>query len=281
MLQRIEIPKTMRLMTNEEVLSLQVEILAKVDAFCREHSIDYTVDGGTCIGVVRHKGYIPWDDDIDIAMTRPNYERFIHSFNGSFRELELFAPELNWNYYAPYANVCDNRTVLDEEPNGHNGLEIGVKIDVFPIDGVATNLRTYHRNNLILKLLWHLLYIKRYNIKSLWPHCKTSYLKKSVIKFLSSPLKYSYIQKLIHSLSTTYLFENSEFVEDFVTPWPHDVRCSREAFEEYTSAKFESISVSLLKGYDEYLTKLYGDYMCLPPEGQRIPRHHFLAYWKE
>lgn len=271
----------MKLMSFEEVLKLQVDILAKVDSFCREQSISYTVDGGTCIGAVRHKGYIPWDDDIDIAMTRPNYDRFIHSFNGRFKELVLYAPELNWDYYAPYANVCDNRTVLNEGANGHRGMSIGVKIDIFPIDGVATDLNLYHKNKTILKILWHLLLIKRYDLKGLWPQKKFVFLKYLLIKVFSSPLRYGFIQRKIHSLATSYPFDSSKFVEDFVMPWPHDVRCSHQAFDEYIMTDFEDISVSILSGYDEYLTKLYGDYMQLPPEEKRINHHHFEAYWKD
>lgn len=271
----------MKEMPLEEVLKLQVEILAKVDAFCRDHSILYTVDGGTCIGTVRHKGYIPWDDDIDIAMTRPNYDRFIHSFNGNFEELVLYAPELDWNYYAPYANVCDNRTVLYEGANRHNGMDIGVKIDVFPIDGVASDLSVYHRYSKLLKLLWRLLFVKRYDNNTLIPRQKKAFLKYSIIKLISSPLRYSFIQQLINKLATKFPYDTAEFVEDFVMPWPHDVRCSRQAFEEYEDAQFEDITVSILKGYDEYLTKLYGDYMKLPPEEKRVNHHNFKAFWKE
>lgn len=271
----------MRLMTSDEVLKLQVEILAKVDAFCREHSISYTVDGGTCIGAVRHKGYIPWDDDIDIAMTRPNYDRFIHLFNGHYPDLEVLAPELNWNYYAPYGNVYDKRTILNEGANGHHGMDIGVKIDVFPIDGVASDIKLYHKNKVQLKLLWYLLYIKRYQIKTLWPHNKRAFVSKAILKFLSSPIKYSNVQKRIHALATSYLFNQSEYVEDFVMPWPHDVRCSQEAFKEYTTIDFENIKVSIIKGFDEYLTKLYGNYMELPPIEKRVNHHNFIAYWKD
>lgn len=271
----------MKELSLDEVLSLQVEILAKVDAFCREYNILYTVDGGTCIGAVRHNGYIPWDDDIDIAMTRPNYDRFIHSFNGYYDNLVLYAPELNWSYYAPYANVCDNRTVLFEGANGHNGIDIGVKIDIFPIDGVATDIKVYHKNAKILKRLWRLLYIKRYNNQSLWPLHKKVYFKNTLIKILSSPFQYRCIQKQIHKLATRYAFETSSFVEDYVMPWPHDVRCSRHAFEEYEEIAFESITVFILKGYDEYLTKLYGDYMMLPPMEQRVNHHNFKAFWKD
>ena len=160
-------------------------------------------------------------------------------------------------------------------------MEIGVKIDVFPIDGVATDMSKYRRNTTLLKILWRLLYIKRYDVRGLWQNNKVSFIKNCMIRAVSLPLSYSSIQKKIHRLATSYPFSQAKFVEDFVTPWPRDVRCSREAFEEYQDINFEDIVVSIIKGYDEYLTKLYGDYMKLPPMEQRVNHHNFMAFWKD
>lgn len=270
----------MKELATQEFKNLQVEILMIVDQFCREKGIQYTVDGGTCIGAVRHKGYIPWDDDIDIAMTRPNYERFIHSFNGYHNHLEVFAPELNWNYYAPYANVCDNRTFLDEGKNGHNGMEIGVKIDVFPIDGVANDIKRYHKDKKRLALLWNILYIKRVSTNRSYHQTIGNYLLFLVKRALLAPFSYSSIQKVIKRLASKYPFEKATYVEDRIYPQKHDIRCSRKAFEEYDEFPFENIKVSILKGYDEYLTKIYGDYLTLPPADKRTAHHGFKSYWK-
>ena len=271
----------MKEITNKELLELQLDILHKVDVFCRQNSIQYTVDGGTCIGAVRHKGYIPWDDDIDIAMTRPNYDKFIHSFNGSYPNLEVYAPELNWNYYAPYANVCDKRTVLYEGSNGHHGMEIGVKIDVFPIDGVAPDINEYRKNRKIQKKLWTAMYAKRTLLGVLWRKNKKSACHIFLKKLRLCATSYESLQKASRELAIKYPFETSQYVEDFTNPFTREVRCSRQAFEEYMDVPFESITVSIIKGYDEYLTKLFGNYMQLPPEEQRISHHGFKAYWKD
>ena len=251
----------MREITLKELLELQLNILRDVDAFCRKNNIQYTVDGGTCIGAVRHKGYIPWDDDIDIAMTRPNYEKFINSFNGTYENLEVLAPELDWNYYAPYANVVDKRTILDEGANGHNGKIIGVKIDIFPIDGVASDIKEYHLNRDRQKYLWSALYAKRIILSKLWKNHKKAtiyWLLRKVQLFYRS---YASIQKEIRKLAIKYPFSEAEYVEDFIHPMPREVRCSRQAFEEYHDVPFENMTVSIMNGYDEYLTNLYGEYM--------------------
>lgn len=270
----------MKVISTDELLKLQIDILSKVDIFCRSNSIDYTVFGGTCIGTVRHGGYIPWDDDIDIAMSRTNYERFIRVFNGAVENLNVVAPELDWNYYAPYANIVDTRTILDEGANGHHGMTLGVKIDLFPIDGVALDIDEYHNNKKKISLYWNQLYIKRVILRILWPidrWATINIIKKRLFLFKS----YSYIQKQIRNLITSHKFEESKYVDLMCYPWPTDSRCEREVFEDYEDAKFENITVSIIKRYDEYLTKAYGNYMQLPPEEKRVPHHGFTAYWKD
>lgn len=271
----------MKEITIEELLKLQVDILKKVDGFCRENAIPYTVYGGTCIGAVRHKGYIPWDDDIDIAMTRSNYDRFIHLFNGKVDNLVLFAPELDWNYYAPYANVCDKRTVLDEGENGHNGMEIGVKIDVFPIDNTPVDTSEYMSNVRKINKYWYQLSIKRINMRLVWKASKRRWLKCLKQKILFAFNSYSGIQKKIHKIALKYSNDSTGLVTLVCYHYNRDTRCTKSSFDEYIDVPFEDITVSIMKGYDECLTRFYGDYMQLPPENQRVPHHGFTAYWKE
>ncbi len=266
----------------EEIKQLQLDIVVQIDRFCRKNGIHYFLDGGTGIGAARHKGYIPWDDDIDIAMTRPNYEKFIHSFNGAIKHLYVCAPELDWNYYATYANVCDNRTVLSEGANGHMGQNLGIKIDIFPIDGTMDNYRHSLMRHKFLKFLTQLMSRKRRDMSLVWRTDKWKFFTCLVVRTLVCWLNYATLQKWVHHIATKYPFETSNYAYDVVNPvYKRPVHCTRETYDEYIDVPFEHVTLMTLKAYDTYLTDLFGDYMQLPPEEKRVPHHDFTAYWKD
>ena len=158
----------MKKIETEELKRIQVDILKDIHEFCSINNIHYSLAYGTLLGAIRHQGYIPWDDDIDIMMLRSDYEKFIHTFPGSFKHLSICAPELDLNYYAPYANVWDNRTILDEGINNadHRGKTIGIKIDVFPIDKTSSSrlFEFYSR------ILYKLLFSHRYRRNNTYRH---------------------------------------------------------------------------------------------------------------
>lgn len=269
----------MRRIEIEELKKLQLDILESVDSFCRSHEIDYFLSSGTAIGAVRHHGYIPWDDDIDIAMTRPNYEKFIHSFNGAYHNLYVVSPELDWNYYAPYANVCDNRTVLYEGINGHRGMKLGCKIDVFPIDGISSDIEQYRSDKEKVYKMWDIMMNKRIILPLLWKENKVECLKVMVKRILKIWIPYSAVQKKLHRLALAHPFENSEYAIDVIFPWKRDVMCERQVYEETMDIEFEGLIVKIMKDYDRYLSLKYGDYMKLPPAEEQIPHHGFDAFW--
>lgn len=271
----------MKEITDKELLQLQLDILRDVDSFCRKNGIEYFLVGGTGIGAVRHGGYIPWDDDIDIGMTRPNYNKFLADFNGSFCNLRVYAPEINWNYYAPYANVCDTRTLLIEESNSHRRDDIGVKIDIFPYDGVSSDEQVFESMRRKVNRLIGFCGIKRNNYNSNEEMSIFSGAKYTVAKLLLSFIPYSSLQKAIHKVSAMVPYEKATLLEKIVFPYRNNKPCAKKIFESYCDMKFEDLIVRNLKEYDAYLKSVFGDYMQLPPESQREPHHGFTAYWKE
>lgn len=271
----------MKEITDKELLQLQLDILKDVDTFCRRNRIEYFLVGGTGIGAVRHGGYIPWDDDIDIGMTRPNYDKFLESFNGTYGNLRVYAPELNINYYASYANVCDTRTVLYEGSNSHRGDEIGVKIDVFPYDGVPSDFVSFDKlrnraRNIVAKL-----YYKRYDLSKSNEKGVRFYVGMLRKKISVSLFSYAKLQRDLISISKHVKYSEAEYLEKIVFPYKSNRPCKKEIFECYCDMPFENLTVRNLTAYDEYLTSVFGDYMQLPPENQRVMHHGFKAYWKE
>ena len=264
----------------EELKQIQLDILLDVHAFCMDNGIEYILTGGTGIGAIRHKGYIPWDDDIDIAMTRPNYDKFLQSFNGYYKHLEVYAPELDWNYYAPYANVCDVRTIVDEPLIGHNGYQIGIKIDVFPIDGVLNEAEYLTRRKICGKCNYR-MGVKRRKLYEEWKINKKKCIYYLGLKLLMAFIPYSYFQKKIYREATKYQFSDAPFASPLTFPNSKPLLYRKDWFDNYIDVEFEGKKVRFISRYDDYLKELFGNYMELPPEEQRVAHHGFRAYWKE
>ena len=269
----------MKEMTLEDFQQVSIDILKVVDAYCCANSINYSVGYGTLIGTIRHQGFIPWDDDIDLVMPRPDYEKFVRSFNNYSDNFKVAAPELDYNYYAPYANVYDTRTLLIEPRNRH-GFEMGVKIVIFPLDGVMNETDDYKRQCNRLKFFNRVMAAKRRPLKQ----CLEGSWKKGVeiisVKILFALVPYKSIQKYIHKIALQNKFEESDYVDNVVYSQYFAKRHSKQCYDAFVRKSFENEEVSVASGYDEILRAIYGDYMKLPPEEKRITHHNFKAYWK-
>ena len=122
----------MKELTLQEIKSVELEILSMFDEFCKKNSIKYFISNGTLLGAVKYKGFIPWDDDVDLLIPREDYNRLLKLFKDSDR-YRIFAIEKDKNYRYPFAKLCDMTTRKDEF-GYDNGLELGVDIDIFPLD---------------------------------------------------------------------------------------------------------------------------------------------------
>lgn len=256
-----------------EVKQIQLQILDYVHEFCERVGIEYFLSYGSLIGAIRHNGYIPWDDDIDICMTRPNYNRFLEEFNQENSKYKCANFGQDSNFLYTFAKVIDTNTELVEESK--IPYKLGINIDVLPIDGINDDTA----------LLKKQIYLrKQSDIKTLKLSMNRSIIK-NVILIIARILLFAKPHRMIISQmisnAQTYGYQTSKkvccvaFGSDVDTPFP------KELLEPKCLWRFEEKEYYVPVEYDRYLRSIYGDYMTLPPEGERVSHHAYKAYKKE
>ncbi|MCR5819119.1 MAG: LicD family protein [Prevotella sp.] len=250
----------------EELRGIQLDILDNIHHFCQQHKLSYFLSSGTLLGAVRHGGFIPWDDDIDIYMPRADYERFLATYTAE--NYRVVSPEKDRNYYFSFAKVIDKRTKMLQE--GIRGMEFGVFVDIFPVDFVpedeAERQRVFKRKHLLFK-------IRRCKVAKSNP--LDSRLAWMFYRFL--PISMAALQRCIDKLIVKT--EPTSLVCNMTDGGPGIKSCfSAEAIASSVDIDFEGHTYKTMVGFREYLTKTYGDYMTPPPVDKR-ESHHFIAFW--
>ena len=262
----------MRAITDiNELRNIQMDILQTVHDYCQSHGMTYFLSSGTLLGAVRHGGYIPWDDDIDIYMPRESYDRFVAAFpHDDTGHYALYDKSTIAHYYYTFAKVVDTRTLMVEDETA--GFEIGVYIDVFPVDYVpedeAECQRVFKRKRLLYK-------IRRCKIS----HVNPLYSRLAYWCYRALPVSVGKIEAMlrkliVHDKPTSLVCNMSESGPKISGCFP------AAAIEQDVDIEFEGRTFKTMVGYKTYLEKTYGDYMTLPPVEQRV-HHHFEAYWRE
>jgi lipopolysaccharide cholinephosphotransferase len=245
-------------------------LLQKTDDICENNGLRYFLCGGTLIGSIRHKGYIPWDDDIDIAMPRPDYEKFIRIFNRPQNYYQVMSIETDPDYAYAFAKVYDNRTILKEL---HYKGNIGVYIDIFPADGVKNT-------NQIRKIM---LLHKFLNTKKANYYHRT--LSKTIIntlgKLLLLPFSAQQIARWMDNEARKFSFGSLPKAGLIANPLGLGEMVDKSIFDSDVYQEFEGKKYRVPIGYDAWLKSIYGDYMQLPPVEHRVTHHTFEAYWKD
>lgn len=241
-------------------------MMIDIDKLCKKHDIKYSLGAGTALGAVRHHGFIPWDDDVDLVFLRPEYERFLKIAKAELEPLGYFVQEeFTENWPMTYSKIRKNGTTYIENFDANiKGLHQGIFIDIFPVDNMYESM-------LMQEIQWRayqLVCAKGLKKRGY----KTDSINKKTAMFLSAFIP----EKLLVSICKASRKKNSKYVNVFLggaTGKKRNIH-RRNIFNDYVDITFESESFRIIKEYDEYLKTTYGNYMVLPPEKDRIEAIH-------
>ena len=267
----------MRLIKSEEIKPLLLDILLHIDSFCKKHGIRYYLSGGTALGAVRHHGFIPWDDDIDIMMFRDDYERFLTLYKDSDQgEYTLHSFGDNKRYLFPYAKIDNSQTLLIEDLNQPSPF--GINIDIFPIDNLPDSIERqkhiYHKAGFLKAVLS----LKQIKINKSRKPAKNILLACG--RFLLLPFSTYSIVKSLATLHRSFPCPESSYCGVVVWGYGMSEVNEKKVFSGVLLTSFEGHQFPIPVGYDTYLHSLYGNYMELPPLEKRKTHHSSVAYWK-
>ena len=272
----------MRKLDQKDIKKYSFEVLCDIHEICEKHDISYSLTGGTLIGSIRHNGFIPWDDDIDIMMSRKDYDKFINIVKEGTTVFRLLANETcgsTYNY--PFAKACHKKTVLIENGIENCGEELGVYVDIFPVDGAG--------NSYILAKLYSSTFQILHGLKlmSCWTKYRKSKLRKwyfepprLICYYLSKCIGTKIIDKCMKKYIDVFSFENSKYAGRLVGDYGNKEIMSKYIFDIKIDVIFENKKFKAIAEYDTFLRNLYGDYMCFPPVEKQVTHHDFIAYEK-
>ena len=258
----------------DEIKKKELNILLYFDEYCKKHDLHYYLVGGTLLGAIRHKGFIPWDDDIDVGMPRPDYDIFVNEWNNEKEKYKVKSMH-NGMVQMPFAKLVD-LSVRVEFTYTDNNIDTNLWIDIFPIDGLPNDYKQvkkiYKKTKIYRKIL--LLadarlgegtnVIKKYSKYILRPFAKLYGRERAVNNIERLALKCPYGSSKYVGIITWGLYGTNE-------------RIKKEDLEKIVDVEFETYFFPAFSCWDYYLRNLYGDYLKLPPEEKR-KGHEMIAF---
>ena len=254
-----------------------IGILNHVDAFCRENGIKYSLGYGSLIGAIRHHGFIPWDDDIDIIMTREDYDRFIELHNLNTYEQGRYRVRMGQeiaNHLHAMVSDEETKVLFPEGSTDNKFYHGGVWVDLFPLDNCSDENNYDFKWNRINKMRRLQMFAEMGALPG------GSFFKRMLVNLLHLllyPFSSSIGKRLNKMMKDENACETDYFVSFSVWYWKQKL-IPKELFDEYVDVEFEGRMYFALSGYDRYLRDLYSDYMKFPPESQRVPKHNYKAF---
>lgn len=274
----------MKEMTIREVQQILLDILKDVHEFCVNNNIRYSLSGGTLLGAIRHNGFIPWDDDADIQIPRPDYERFIRTYKSKIG-CQLFCRELEGgeNVKLRFARICEmEKTIVKKDRVPWINIDTGIGLDVLPVEGAPSSekeMRRYLRKRIILNMICSIWRVKGSSFTSV-KECPS--LKSKVIFITKKLLSYfvgDWIMDLYIKEQKRYDYETSEYF-CASTHYGMGEWQPKRNMESFILHQFEDTELNIMSGYDDNLKSLYGDYMKIPPIGKRTVHIGYVNFWR-
>ncbi len=254
-----------KLLNDNEIKKIELDILHRVHEFCIKKGLRYSLSFGTLIGAVRHQGFIPWDDDIDIMMPRPDYDRFMREFNGTYKHLYVqnFENDDTWTFFQ--GKVLDSSTICKENESYSKHLFI----DVFPCDALPKRTADYENYFYMHKIFYKKIYRTARTYDILRTNKKIEKAKYYIKKALYP--KRADIFKDFHRFLDQFPFDKA--MNFHLQSYANLIIMPTCSFNDLITIPFEDLNALCIKNYDIFLRQAYGDYMQLPPVDERISHH--------
>ena len=248
---------------------IEIDLLSRFIEVCERLNLRYFAIGGTLLGAVRHKGFIPWDDDIDVGMPRSDYEIFVKEGGRYFSDpyfLQTFSSDKEAIF--PFAKLRDSGTTFIEKSAASLHINHGVYIDIFPLDGYPTS-------RIKGKILnWEKAILNERVLKGFIDLEHSNNLKRKIVLSLTAPLSSQGAVKRFDKLIKKYDYEDSYLIANYCGAWGKKEIVPKHWYGNGIQGTFESIEIMLPEKYDLWLTQVYGDYNKYPPLEEQVP-HHF------
>ncbi|MGN1420915.1 MAG: phosphorylcholine transferase LicD [Eubacterium sp.] len=268
-----------REMTLDEIKETELNILKRFDQICRDNGLEYSLAFGTMLGAVRHKGFIPWDDDIDVLMKRSDYEKLM-KLKYEDEKYEIKSYRYSKNYFYPFSKMVDKSTYIFEDWRAEK--DMGVYIDIFPLDyvnvqGTEEEIKqklekikiSADRWDTIAYMMGHkMMHHKAFSLR---------FITKFLFRLITFPFRKSIIR---HADLLNAKEKNGNYCAMLLQLGAVQPFIKSDSFENTVYLDFEDFKAPVYAGYDYILTKQYGDYMTPPPPEKQNSIHWFKAYRK-
>lgn len=262
--------------TQEEINAIQqksLEILLYFKGFCESHNLQFFLCGGCCIGTIRHQGFIPWDDDIDVFMPREDYEKLAILWDqyGDKHRYSYCRTNKEENYHNIGASIRDNHTTFINQHSQNEDINHGLMLDIIPLDGYPKS-KISRMRQVFFAMLYSLFNAQRLPDNQ----GKAIRLISMIMLGIIASKKIRYIiWRFAEQQMTKYKFSECEYITELASGFRYmHNKYPKELFSQTIFKKFDRYLLPIPIGYDTYLKMAFGDYMTLPPKKQQVAKHN-------